>query len=437
MVPPDEFKETHAADLVGWDGSAADLRLQEFVRRVCERLGRSAQIPVHTQRQLALLPAVPPLPEAALARGRTETFDPGSLAERDWREHGLDTTTDIGLIEAYAAQWQAPAPLWAYKARTRASAVREAEAHQRDEAEARERARRAADEAARLTAAIAGTGDREALFRLWQQHPERGEAIAARLTALGFVYVAAGTAAAPQHLWLKPGDGKTEWFRDLDAPVAGGQPEARLRSPEMVVVPAGTFQMGSSPEEIAALVKEDGNDWPMSEGPRREVTIAQPFAIGRFTVTFDEWDRAQKHPQWQEWSGIAPREPHDAGWGRGKQPVIDVHAADADAYCRWLAKATGKPYRLPSEAEWEYACRAGTTTAFWWGDGISTDQANYDGEFAFGPGGQKGKYLQRTLPVESFAATPWGLYQVHGNVWEYCADPWHGTYDGAPVDGSV
>jgi formylglycine-generating enzyme required for sulfatase activity len=114
--------------------------------------------------------------------------------------------------------------------------------------------------------------------------------------------------------------------------------------------------------------------------------------------------------------------------------VIDVNWEDAQAYCRWLTAVTGKHYRLPSEAEWEYSCRAGTDTPFWWGWSISASKANYDGNYTYG--GVRGKYRQRTVRVESFEANPWGLYQVHGNVWEWCQDIWHETYAGAPDDGS-
>ena len=109
---------------------------------------------------------------------------------------------------------------------------------------------------------------------------------------------------------------------------------------------------------------------------------------------------------------------------------------DAKAYAKWLSGKTGKDYRLLSEAEWEYACRAGTSTPFWWGSSISTEQANYDGNYTFG-GGRKGEYRQRTVPVKSFEPNPWGLYQVHGNVWEWCEDCWNESYNGAPGDGSA
>lgn len=173
-------------------------------------------------------------------------------------------------------------------------------------------------------------------------------------------------------------------------------------APEMVVVPAGSFMMGDMGDQV-------------------ETAMPVPFAIGRFTLTFDEWDAAQAHPDWKTHSGIAPRNANDHSCGRGKQPAIDVSWEDAKAYCAWLSKVTSKAYRLPTEAEWEYCCRAGTSTEFWWGDEISTEQANYNGNYTFGKG-EKGEYRQRTVPVYRFDPNPWGLHQVHGNVWEWCED---------------
>ena len=187
--------------------------------------------------------------------------------------------------------------------------------------------------------------------------------------------------------------------------------------------------MGSPAEEPE---RED------DEGPQHKVTIAKPFAMGRFAVTFAEWDAAQQDKDWQAITGRAARQPADEGWGRGDRPVIDVAWEDAKAYVKWLSGKTGKDYRLPSEAEWEYACRAGTTTPFWWGSSITPEQANYNGSVdPYKGGGKKGEYRQKTLPVKSFEPNPWGLYQVHGNVWEWCEDLWHDNYNGAPNDGSA
>ena len=217
--------------------------------------------------------------------------------------------------------------------------------------------------------------------------------------------------------WFVPGAGKTEWFKDFDA------------GPEMVVIPAGWFTMGSPPDEPER--------WD-AEGPQHKVTIAKPFAIGRFAVTFAEWDAAQQDKDWKAITGRAARQPADQGWGRGDRPVIDVEWNDAKAYVKWLSKKTGKDYRLPSEAEWEYACRAGTTTPFWWGSSITPEQANYDGSAdPYKGGAKKSEFRQKTLPVQSFELNPWGLYQVHGNVWEWCEDLWHDNYKGVPQDGSA
>ncbi|MGB9164126.1 MAG: formylglycine-generating enzyme family protein, partial [Rhodomicrobium sp.] len=117
-------------------------------------------------------------------------------------------------------------------------------------------------------------------------------------------------------------------------------------------------------------------------------------------------------------------------------PVVCVNWDDAKAYAEWLSDKTGKAYRLPSEGEWEYACRAGIITPFWWGSSISTDRANYDGRFTFGDN-NKGECRQKTVPVKSFDPNPWGLYQIHGNVWEWCEDSWNDTYNHAPSNGSA
>ena len=190
--------------------------------------------------------------------------------------------------------------------------------------------------------------------------------------------------------------------------------------PEMLVMPAGDFLMGSPDDEP----ERSGN-----EGPRHKVRFARPFALARFAVTFEEYDRYAAAVPGVPW-------PEDRGWGRGRRPVVDVTCEEAEAYCRWLTSQTGEPYRLPSEAEWEYCCRAGTVTPFWWGHDISPDLANYFGLRTYN-GGRPGRFRRRTVPVGAFAPNPWGLYQMHGNVWEWCADAWNDSYDGAPDDGSA
>jgi formylglycine-generating enzyme required for sulfatase activity len=154
--------------------------------------------------------------------------------------------------------------------------------------------------------------------------------------------------------------------------------------------------------------------------PQHQVTIGEPFGVGRYEVTFDEWDACVKG------GGCNDYKPSDQGWGRGRRPVINVSWDDAQAYVAWLSKKTGQPYRLPSEAEWEYAARAGTTSRYWWGNDVPTSkQANF------------GDHVNKTSKVGSYPANPWGLHDMNGNVWEWVEDCWNESYEGAPNDGSA
>jgi formylglycine-generating enzyme required for sulfatase activity len=191
--------------------------------------------------------------------------------------------------------------------------------------------------------------------------------------------------------------------------------------PEMVVVPEGKFIMGSPPDEP---------ERDYDEGPEHPVTIPKSFAVGKYAVTFEEWDACAAD------GGCDGYTPADEGWGRGSRPVINVSWDDAHAYAQWLSRKTGKTYRLLSDAEREYATRAGTTTPFWWGTSITPDQANYSGNHIYKGGGNKGEYRGKTLTVNSFEPNPWGLYQVHGNVWEWVQDCHVNNYLEAPADGS-
>jgi formylglycine-generating enzyme required for sulfatase activity len=186
---------------------------------------------------------------------------------------------------------------------------------------------------------------------------------------------------------------------------------------EMVVVPAGTFMMGS-PENEKFYQKD--------EQPRHKVTIAKPFAVSKFEVTFDEWDACVRAGACANYHQV-----DDQGWGRGKRPVISVSRNGAKAYAEWLSERTRQQYRLLSEAEWEYAARAGATTNYSWGDDIGTGNANCDGCNIQRDGQQK------TSPVGSFAANRFGLFDMHGNVFEWVEDCWHNNYNGAPNDGSA
>jgi formylglycine-generating enzyme required for sulfatase activity len=199
-----------------------------------------------------------------------------------------------------------------------------------------------------------------------------------------------------------------------------GLPESA--SPEMVTIPPGKFLMGAPASEEHS--RED-------ERPQHGVQIGYTFALGKHPVTFAEWDAAIE-------AGAKLKEPDDQGWGRGRRPVINVSWNDAKAYIEWLnteAGLDGQPdaYRLPSEAEWEYACRAGTTTPFSCGATISTKQANFDGTSAY----SKATFREKTTPVGSFPANAFGLHDMHGNVWEWCEDVLNDCYAGAPTDGSA
>ena len=191
--------------------------------------------------------------------------------------------------------------------------------------------------------------------------------------------------------------------------------------PEMVVVPAGSFLMGSPDVEEGSF--ED-------EGPLHRVTFSMQFAVGIYEVTFDEWDACVAD------GSCGGYRPDDEGWGRGRQPVINLSWHDAQTYVAWLSGKTGKRYRLLSESEWEYVARAGTRTPFHTGSTLSTDQANYNGYYVYGCG-QEGVYRGKTVPVGSFAANAWGLHDVHGNVWEWVQDCWKSNYQGVPADGSA
>lgn len=197
-------------------------------------------------------------------------------------------------------------------------------------------------------------------------------------------------------------------------------------SPEMLRLPAGRFLMG----EIGAV----GLTYEL---PVHEVAVPS-FSIGRYEVTFLEWDECHA-------DGYCQQRPDDNGWGRGFRPVINVSWVDAKQFVAWLSVKTGQRYRLPSEAEWEYAARAGSQSTYYWGDAAATvcDHAN-----ALDIAGR----MQRpnwfwsnycldgyahTAPVGSFPPNEWGLHDMQGNVWEWVEDCWHSDYTGAPADGSA
>ncbi len=177
---------------------------------------------------------------------------------------------------------------------------------------------------------------------------------------------------------------------------------------EMVAVPGGRFLMGSPEGE--------GYD---DERPRHEVSV-EPFLIGRYPVTQAEWERLMGPPR--------------SRFRGDRLPVEGVSWRLALEFCRRLSAATGRVYRLPSESEWESACRAGSTAPFCFGDTLATDLANYNGTFVYGRGA-KGLYRHTTTAVGTFPPNAFGLCDMHGNLWEWVADAWHACYDGAPTDG--
>ena len=191
---------------------------------------------------------------------------------------------------------------------------------------------------------------------------------------------------------------------------------------EMVSIPGGKFLMGTEDEEIERLVKKFDWEGFRSEQPQHEVTI-QPFFMGKFPIT---------QAQWQAVMGNNPAKFQD----NPLNPVEKVSWDDAQEFCVRLSKKTGREYRLPTEAEWEYACRAETTTPFNFGATITGELANYNATKIYA-GEAPGKYQEKTTPVGSFPPNRFGLYDMHGNVWEWCEDDWHDNYQSAPTDGSV
>lgn len=210
---------------------------------------------------------------------------------------------------------------------------------------------------------------------------------------------AAGSVAA-----MSPGSS----FRDCDI------------CPEMVVIPAGTFTMGSPPNEP----ERDAD-----EGPQHQVRISRAFAVGKYEVTFGEWDACVRE-------NGCNHNPDDRGWGRGRRPVINVSWNDAKRYLEWLSGKADKNYRLLSEAQWEYVARAGTTTAFSFGERIAPHQANYDTSVSYA-GSPAAASAHQTMAVGSYPANAFGLHDIHGNVWEWTEDCGNSNYYGAPTDGSA
>lgn len=207
--------------------------------------------------------------------------------------------------------------------------------------------------------------------------------------------------------------------------------------PEMVVIPGGRFQMGSPPDEPERR-----------ENERQHEVEVEPFAVGKYAVTVEQFRRfieaagyrteAETGDGAYYWDGSEWKKDPKKNWRQagfeqdGAHPVVCVSWNDAMAYVEWLSGQTGQRYRLPTEAEWEYACRAGTVMPFYFESAISTDQANYDGNYTYGHG-RKGVYRQKTVALGRFPANAWGLYDMHGNVWEWTCSGYDENYDGAEL----
>jgi formylglycine-generating enzyme required for sulfatase activity len=210
-----------------------------------------------------------------------------------------------------------------------------------------------------------------------------------------------------------------------------------IKPMKMVLILGGTFPMGSPETEIDSAEPTLHKRFD-TESPQHQVTVPS-FFMSEFPICQAHWIAVAQMPQLECNLELAP-----AYFKGTDRPVEQVNWFDAVEFCKRLSEYSGRTYRLPTEAEWEYACRAGTTKPFHFGETITTDLANYDGtddadgkwSGSYGRG-SKGIYRQETTPVDTFSPNAFGLYDMHGNVWEWCQDHWHDNYEGAPTDGSA
>jgi formylglycine-generating enzyme required for sulfatase activity len=189
----------------------------------------------------------------------------------------------------------------------------------------------------------------------------------------------------------------------------------------LMLIPAGEFLMGAPKDELES---ED------DERPQHWVQVPQ-FLMGRYSVTQAQWRVVAGYPQESQ-----KLDPDPSEFKGDNHPVENVSWEDAQEFCQRLSTKSGKTYSLPSEAQWEYACRAGTTMPFHYGEIITSDLVNFDGNYTYNDS-PKGEYREQTSEVGIFPANDWGLHDMHGNVWEWCEDDYHSTYEGVPNDGSA
>jgi formylglycine-generating enzyme required for sulfatase activity len=337
-------------------------------------------------------------PDARLVEpGGAAAWPSQSEAFAAWEQ--VKGTSSVPVLEAFIAQF--PATVYGALARERVAQVRSAEAQR----------------LAALNTEAKSKADAEAAARAKVEADKKAAESKAAAAAAEAARKRDPVAA------LTPGAGKTEFARDT---LADGSPCPFC--PEMVVLPKGQFEMGSN----------EAND----EKPPHTVTIPKPVAVGRHPVTRGEFAAFVKDSGHKTGGGCSTydgsnwKHQPDKSWRAvgfeqtDRHPVVCVNSDDASAYATWLAAQTGKAYRLLSEAEWEYAARAETTNKYWWGDDIGKGNANCDG-----CGSQWDN--KQTAPVGSFKPNPWGLYDVHGSVWQWTADCWHDSYKGAPKDSSA
>lgn len=197
-------------------------------------------------------------------------------------------------------------------------------------------------------------------------------------------------------------------------------------APEMVVIPAGHFEMGSPENEFGHRSEE---------APKYYATIQKPFAIGRFTIMAEEFEWFREQTEWT----LRP----ELIWAKGRHPVINIRKTDANLFAKWLTDQTGHRYRLPTEAEWEYAARAGTTGPFCFGDEVSCKEVNFNPTFPYNEAKEKRRwYLPRCFPtivaseVGIKEPNAWGVHDMHGNVWEFTDSPWTTSHINANRDGT-
>jgi formylglycine-generating enzyme required for sulfatase activity len=198
----------------------------------------------------------------------------------------------------------------------------------------------------------------------------------------------------------------------------------------MMYIPQGEFWMGTEDEEIERLVKKFGWDAHKRERPQHLVKVPA-FYMSQTPITQGQWRAIAATAKID-----IDLKTNPSRFIGDELPVERVNWYEAREFCKRLSRETKPEYRLPSEAEWEYACRAGTTTPFYFGETITGELANYNAGYTYA-GEAKGEYRQQTTPVGQFPPNAFGLYDMHGNVWEWCADTWHDNYDGAPTDGSA